>query len=85
MIAPVFQRAPRMLLVIGQDDQGLPTETIILQPSVWQLLDGLRASVAALLPDWLGDALRPHRPVEGCGLPVSESALIDARLRWAGL
>ena len=42
MIAPAFTRAPRMLLVIGEDDQGLPTETIILEPSVSQLYDELR-------------------------------------------
>ena len=34
MIAPAIERAPRMLLVIGEDEQGLPTETIILEPSV---------------------------------------------------
>ena len=30
MIAPAIERAPRMLLVIGKDEQGLPTETIIV-------------------------------------------------------
>src|SRR5262249_16030087 len=34
MIAPSLERAPRMLLVIGEDEQGLPMETIILEPSV---------------------------------------------------
>ena len=36
MIAPAAARAPRMLLVIGEDEQGLPTETIILEPSASQ-------------------------------------------------
>ena len=43
MIAPDLERAPRMLLVIGEDEQGLPTETIILEPSVSRLYDALRA------------------------------------------
>ena len=43
MIAPALERAPRMLLVIGEDEQGLPTETIILEPSVSRLYDALRA------------------------------------------
>ena len=43
MIAPTLERAPRMLLVIGEDEQGLPTETIILEPSVSRLYDSLRA------------------------------------------
>jgi len=72
MIAPAAARAPRMLLVIGEDEQGLPTETIILEPSVSQLCDALRAWLAAVLPDWLGGVpgevggaldkeKRPHR------------------------
>jgi hypothetical protein len=85
MIAPAFTRAPRMLLVIGEDDQGLPTETIILEPSVSQLYDELRSWLASWLPNWLGHALGLTRTIYANPLPVSEPILIDVRLRWAGL
>ena len=81
MIAPSIERAPRMLLVIGEDEQGLPTETIILEPSVSQLYDSLRV----VLPDWLCRALGLTRPSHANPLPASEPVLIDVQLRWAGL
>jgi hypothetical protein len=85
MIAPALQRAPRMLLVIGEDEQGLPTETIILEPSLAQLLDVLRARLAAVLPNWLVRVLGLDRPAYGSLVPACDPILIDARLRWAGL
>jgi hypothetical protein len=85
MIAPALQRAPRMLLVIGEDEQGLPTETIILAPSIAQLVGALRAWLAASLPNWLVHTLGLDRPTHGGLVPASEPVLIDARLRWAGL
>ena len=85
MIAPAVARAPRMLLVIGEDEQGLPTETIILEPSVSQLCDALRAWLAAMLPNWLVGVLGRTRPIDVDPLAPSEPALIDARVRWAGL
>jgi len=85
MIAPAAARAPRMLLVIGEDEQGLPTETIILEPSVSQLCDALRAWLVAMLPDWLGGFLGRTRPIDVDPLAPSEPALIDVRVRWAGL
>ncbi len=69
MIAPALKRAPQMLLVIGEDEQGLPTEIIILKPSGSQLYDELRLA----------------GPIYANPLPVSEPILIDVRLRWAGL
>jgi hypothetical protein len=85
MIAPAIDRAPRMLLVIGEDAQGLPTETIVVEPSVSQLCASLRAWLDGVLPNWLHRALgltKPSRanPVAACG-----QALIDVQLRWAGL
>jgi hypothetical protein len=85
MIAPALERAPRMLLVIGEDEQGLPTETIVLEPSLAQLLDALRARLAAVLPNWLVRMLGLDRPVLGSLVAISDPVLIDARLRWAGL
>jgi hypothetical protein len=85
MIAPAIERAPRMLLVIGQDEQGLPTETIILEPSMSQLFASVRAWLRGVLPNSLHRALglaRPSRanPAAACG-----QMLIDVQLRWAGL
>jgi hypothetical protein len=85
MIAPATARAPRMLLVIGEDEQGLPRETIIPEPSVSQLWDALRVWLAAMLPDWLGGFLGLTRPIDVDPLAASEPALIDVRVRWAGL
>jgi hypothetical protein len=85
MIAPAAARAPRMLLVIGEDEQGLPRETIILEPSVSQLCDALRARLAMILPNWLGNVLGLTRTVDVDPLSASEPALIDVRVRWAGL
>jgi hypothetical protein len=85
MIAPALERAPRMLLVIGEDEQGLPTETIILAPSVSQLYDSLRAWLEGVLPNWLGRALGLARPSHANPLPASEPVRIDVQLRWAGL
>jgi len=85
MIAPAAARAPRMLLVIGEDEQGLPTETIILEPSVSLLWNALRAWLAAMLPDWLGGSLGRTRSIGVDPLAASEPALIDVRVRWAGL
>src|SRR5262249_536222 len=84
MIAPAPARAPRMLLVIGEDEQGLPTETIIPEPSVSQLWDALRVWLAAMLPNWLGGCRGRTRP-DVDPLAASEPALIDVRVRWAGL
>jgi hypothetical protein len=85
MIAPARKRAPKMLLVIGQDEQGLPTETIFLEPSVSQLYDELRKWLASWLPSWLGDASGPPGLISGDPPPVAEPRLLDVRLRWAGL
>jgi len=85
MIAPALERAPRMLLVIGEDEQGLPTETIILEPSVSRLYDALRAWLEVVLPSWLGRALGLTRPSHAGPLSASEPVLIDVQLRWAGL
>jgi len=85
MIAPSLECAPRMLLVIGEDEQGLPMETIILEPSVSQLYDSLRAWLRVLLPNWLCHALGLIRPSHADPLPASELVLIDVQLRWAGL
>jgi hypothetical protein len=85
MIAPALERAPRMLLVIGEDEQGLPTQTIILEPSVSQLYESLRAWLDAVLPKWLARALGLTRESHAAPLAGCESVLIDARLRWAGL
>jgi hypothetical protein len=85
MIAPDTARAPRMLLVIGEDERGLPTEMIIPEPSVSQLWDALRAWLAAVLPNWLGGFLGRTRPIDVDPLAASEPALIDVRVRWAGL
>src|SRR5262249_1451027 len=85
MIAPAAARAPRMLLVIGEDEQGLPTETIIPEPSVSQPCDALRAWLVAQLPGWLGAFVGRGRAREGDALAPSEPALIDVRVRWAGL
>jgi hypothetical protein len=85
MIAPAAARAPRMLLVIGKDEQGLPAEMIIPDPSVSQLYDALRAWLATMLPGWLGNSLRPTRRIDANLLPAPEPALIDVRVRLAGL
>jgi hypothetical protein len=85
MIAPALERAPRMLLVIGKDEQGLPTETIILEPSVSQLYASLRAWLDSVLPNWLHRAVGPTRPSRANPLAGGEQALIDVQLRWAGL
>jgi hypothetical protein len=85
MIAPALERAPRMLLVIGEDEQGLPTETIILEPSVSELYAALRAWLQGVLPKWLGRALGLTRESHALPLAACEPGLIDARLRWAGL
>jgi hypothetical protein len=82
MIAPALERAPRMLLVIGEDEQGLPTETIILES---RLYDSLRAWLEVVLPNWLGRALGLTRPSHAGPLSASEPVLIDVQLRWAGL
>jgi hypothetical protein len=85
MIAPALERAPRMLLVIGKDEQGLPTETIILEPSVSQLYASLRAWLESVLPNWLHRAVGLTRPSHANTLAGCEQALIDVQLRWAGL
>jgi hypothetical protein len=85
MIAPAAARAPRMLLVIGEDEQGLPTEMIIPEPSVSQLYDALRAWLMIMLPNWLGNSLGLTRRGDADPLSASEPALIDVRVRWAGL
>jgi hypothetical protein len=85
MIAPALERAPRMLLVIGKDEQGLPTETIILEPSVSQLYASLRAWLDSVLPNWLHRTLDPTRRSHAAPLAGCEQALIDVQLRWAGL
>ena len=85
MIAPARKRAPQMLLVIGQDEQGLPTETIILEPSMSQLYASVRAWLQAVLPKWLSRALGLTRESHAPALAACEPGLIDARLRWAGL
>jgi hypothetical protein len=84
MIAPTHERAPRMLLVIGEDEQGLPMELIIPEPSVSQLCDRLRGWLAVVLPNWLAHALGLTRPVLALPRPVCP-AVIDVRVRWAGL
>ena len=71
MIAPAIEHAPRMLLVIGKDEQGLPTETIILEPSVSQLYASLRAWLEGVLPNWLHRALGLSRPSHANPLAVA--------------
>jgi hypothetical protein len=85
MIAPARKRAPKMLLVIGEDEQGLPTETIYLEPSVSQVYDELRRRLVNWLPRWLGKALGLAGLISANPPALSEPTLIDARLRWAGL
>jgi hypothetical protein len=85
MIAPARKRAPQMLLVIGQDEQGLPTETIVLEPSVARAYDELLRWLVSWLPTWLGNALGPAGLIYASPPAVSEPTLIDVRLRWAGL
>jgi hypothetical protein len=85
MIAPTLERAPRMLLVIGQDEQGLPTETIILEPSMSQLYAALRAWLQGVLPNSLHRALGLSRPSHANPVAASGQMLIDVQLRWAGL
>jgi len=85
MIAPAIDRAPRMLLVIGEDEQGLPTETIVVEPSVSQLYASLRAWLEGVLPNWLHRALGLSRPSHANPAASCRQALIDVQLRWAGL
>jgi hypothetical protein len=85
MIAQAIERAPRMLLVIGKDEQGLPTETIIVEPSVSQMYASLRAWLEGVLPNWLHRALGLARPSHTNPLAACEQVLIDAQLRWSGL
>jgi hypothetical protein len=77
MIAPTLERAPRMLLVIGQDEQGLPTETIILEPSMSQLYASVRAWLQGVLPTSLHRALGLTRPSHAN--PVAARADVDRR------
>jgi hypothetical protein len=84
MIAPAIERAPRMLLVIGKDEQGLPTETIIVEPSVSQLCASLRAWLEGVLPNSLHRALGLTRPSHANPLAACEQ-VIDVQLRCAGL
>ena len=85
MIAPAIDRAPRMLLVIGEDEQGLPTETIVVEPSVSQLYASLRAWLEGVLPNWLHRAPGLSRPSHANPAASCRQALIDVQLRWAGL
>jgi hypothetical protein len=45
----------------------------------------LRAWLATMLPGWLGNSLRPTRRIDANLLPAPEPALIDVRVRLAGL
>jgi len=85
MIAPAIERAPRMLLVIGQDEQGLPTETIVLEPSMSQLYASVRAWLQGVLPSSLHRALGLTRPSHANPVAACGQMLIDVQLRWAGL
>jgi hypothetical protein len=85
MIAPAIERAPRILLVIGEDEQGLPTETTILEPSVSRLYESLRAWLTVVLPSWLCSALALNMPSSPPPPGACGRALMDVRLRWAGL
>jgi hypothetical protein len=85
MIAPAIERAPRMLLLIGEDEQGLPMEMIMPEPSVSRLREELRAWLAGVLPDRLCHALGLVRPMDADPRSLTGSALIDVRMRWAGL
>ena len=85
MIAPAVERAPRMLLLIGEDEQGLPMEMIVPEPSFSRLRDELRAWLAGILPDRLCHALGLLRPMDAEPLAMAGSSLIDVRVRWAGL
>jgi hypothetical protein len=85
MIAPADGRAPRMLLLICEDEQGLPMEIIRPEPSLWRLHYVLRIWLAGLLPARVGNALR-LMPVGDAEPPaIACSSLIDVRMRWAGL
>ena len=85
MIAPASERAPRMLLLICEDEQGLPMEVIRPEPSLRRLHAALRAWLAGVLPDRLCYALGLLRPIAADPLGAAGSALIDVRMRWAGL
>jgi hypothetical protein len=85
MIAPAIERAPRILLVIGEDEQGLPTETTILEPSVSRLYECLRAWLTVVLPNWLCCALALNMPSSPPPPRACGPALMDVRLRCAGL
>ena len=85
MIAPAIERAPRMLLVIGEDEQGLPTETVILEPSMSQLYAAMRAWLQGVLPSSLHRALGLTRPSHVNPVAARGQMLIDVQLRWAGL
>jgi hypothetical protein len=85
MIAPTVERAPRMLLLIGEDEQGLPMEMIVPEPGLSRLRSELRAWLTGVLPDRLCHALGLLRPMDADPLAVAGSSLIDVRVRWAGL
>jgi hypothetical protein len=85
MIAPASERAPRMLLLICEDEQGLPMEVIRPEPSLRRLHAALRAWLAGILPDRLCYALGLLRPIAADPRTAAGSALIDVRMRWAGL
>jgi hypothetical protein len=85
MIAPASERAPRMLLLICEDEQGLPMEVIRPEPSLRRLQAALRAWLAGILPDRLCYALGLLRPIALDPRAAAGSALIDVRMRWAGL
>jgi hypothetical protein len=85
MIAPAIERAPRMLLLIGEDEQGLPMEMIVPEPGLSRLREELRAWLVGVLPDRLCHALGLMRPMDADPLALAGSSLIDVRMRWAGL
>jgi hypothetical protein len=63
MIAPASERAPRMLLLICEDEQGLPMEVIRPEPSLRRLQAALRGWLAGILPDRVCYALGLLRPI----------------------
>ena len=85
MISPAIERAPRMLLLIGEDEQGLPMEMIVPEPGLSRLREELRAWLMGVLPDRLCHALGLVRPMDADPRALTGSALIDVRMRWAGL
>src|SRR5262245_47813284 len=85
MIAPASERAPRMLLLICEDEQGLPMEVIRPEPSLRRLQAALRAWLAGVLPDRLCYALGLLRPIAADPLAAAGSGFVGGPMGVGGL